>query len=84
MYVGSDHPPSIIKQILKSIAARLSSLSSSSKKKTVKTSQSYEQSLTSCGYNENITYVEQSVKNKNETKNAKETSCGLIHPIINP
>ena len=50
IHVGSDHPPSIIKQIPKSIATRLSSLSSS-KEIFLEAAQSYEQNLANCGYN---------------------------------
>ena len=61
IHVDSDHPPSIIKQIPKSIATRLSSLSSS-KETFLESAQSYEQNLASCGYKEKLTYVEQSAR----------------------
>ena len=69
IHVYSDHPPSIIKQIPKSIAATLFLLSSSKEKasqKFLKAAQSYEQNLVSCGYKEQLTYIEQSVENEKE------------------
>ena len=83
IHVDSDHPASIIKQIPKSIATRLSSLSSS-KEIFLEAAQSYEQNLASCGYKEKLTYVEQSAKKPKGKKNAKETSYGSIHPIVKP
>ena len=71
IHVDSDHPPSIIKQIQKAIAARLYSLSSS-KQIFLEAAQSYEQNLASCGYKEKLTYVEESTKNQKETKKRKK------------
>ena len=69
--VYSDHPPSIIKQIPKSIAARFSSLSSS-KDIFLEAASSYEQHLANCGYKEKSTHVEQSSKDQKETKKHKK------------
>ena len=68
--VDSDHPPSIIKQIPKSIETRLSSLSSS-KEIFLEAAQYYEQNLASCGYKEKLTYVEQSAKKTEGNKKRK-------------
>ena len=65
MHIDSDHPPSIIKQIPKSIATRLSSLSSS-KEIVLEAAQSYEQNLASCGYKEKL-----SAKKPKGNKNRK-------------
>ena len=51
IHVNSDHPPSILKQLLKSIEKRLSSLSSS-KENFEETAPYYEQHLSNCGYKE--------------------------------
>ena len=51
IYVDSNYPPSVIKKIPKSIAARLFSLSSS-KEKLLEAAQSYKQNLVSCGRRE--------------------------------
>ena len=51
IHVNSDHPPSILKQLLKSIEKRLSSLSSS-KENFEETAPYYEQHLSICGYKE--------------------------------
>ena len=67
IHVDSNYPPSVIKKIPKSIAARLFSLSSS-KEKFMEAVQSYKQNLVSCGSREKLTYVEQSVKNQKETR----------------
>ena len=70
IHVDSDHPPSIIKQIPKSTATRLSSLSSS-KEIFLEAAQSYEQNVASCGYKEKLTYVEQSAKKPKGNKKRK-------------
>ena len=70
IHVDSDHPPSITKQIPKSIATRLSSLSSS-KEIFLEAAQSYEQNLASCRYKEKLTYVEQSAKKPKGNKKRK-------------
>ena len=86
IHIDFDHPPSIIKQIPKSIATRLFLLSSS-KGTFLRAAHSYEQNLASCEYKEKLIYVEQSAKNQKEAKkkkkkNAKKTLYGLIHPIV--
>ena len=63
IYTDSNHPSSIIKQIPKSIATRLSLLSSSSKETFLEAAQSYKQNLAYCGNKEKLTYVDESVKN---------------------
>ena len=70
IHVDSDHPSSIIKQIPKSVATRLSS-SSSSKEIFLEATQSYEQNLASCGYKEKLTYVERSSKKPKGNKKRK-------------
>ena len=59
IHVDSDHLPSILKQILKSIVTRLSSLSSA-KKIFLEAAQYYQRNLASCQYKEKLTYIEQS------------------------
>ena len=68
--VDSGHPQSIIKQIPKSIATRLSLLLSS-KELFLEAAQFNEQNLTSCGYKEKLTYVEQSAKKLKRNKKRK-------------
>ena len=55
IHVNSDHPPSILKQLPKSIEKRLSSLSSS-KEIFKETAPYYEQHLSNCGYKEKLNY----------------------------
>ena len=71
IHVDSDHPPSVTMQIPKSIAARLSSLSSS-KEIFLEAAQSYDQNLACCRYKEKLAYAEQIVKKQKEKKNAKK------------
>ena len=72
--IQSDQPPSITKQLSRSIEKHLSQLSSSNNI-FYKTAPYYEQRLTSCGYNEKLTYQQQGEKNKNIRKNQK---CNII------
>ena len=58
IHIQSDHPPSITKQLPRSIEKRLSQLSSP-KDIFYKTTSYYEQSLASCGYNEKLIYQQQ-------------------------
>ena len=74
IHIQSDQPPSITKQLSRSIEKHLSQLSSS-KDIFYKTAPYYEQQLTSCGYNEKLTYQQQGEKNKNIRKNRK---CNII------
>ena len=55
--VNSDQPPSILKQLPKSIEKRLSSLSSS-KEIFKETAPYYEQYLSNCGYKEKLNYCD--------------------------
>ena len=55
IYVNSDHPPSILKQLPKSIEKRLSSLSLS-KEIFEETALHYEQYLSNCGYKKKLNY----------------------------
>ena len=78
----SDYPPSITKQLPRSIKKRLSQLSSS-KDIFYKTAPYYEQRLASCGYNEKLTYQQQRENNKNIGKNENAILFGLTHPTAN-
>ena len=73
IHIQSDHPPSITKQLLRSIKKHLSQLSSS-KDIFYETTPYYEQGLAICGYNEKLTYQQQGENienNKNIGKNRK-------------
>ena len=73
MHIQSDYPPSITKQLPRSIEKCLSQLSSS-KDIFYETTPYYEQRLASCGYNEKLTYQkkgENNENNKNIEKNRK-------------
>ena len=73
IHIQSDHPPSITKQFPQPIKKFLSQLSSS-KEIFYETTPYYKQRLTSCGYNEKLTYQQQGEKiekNKNIMKNRK-------------
>ena len=73
IHIQSDHPPSITKQLSRSIEKHLSQLSSS-KDVFYETTPYYEQRLASCGYNEKLTYQqkgENNENNKNIGKNRK-------------
>ena len=67
IHVDSNYPPSVMKKIPKSMAARLFSLSSS-KEKLLEAAQPYKQNLISCGRKKKLTYVEKSVKKQKETR----------------
>ena len=62
IHVNSDHPPSILKQLPKSIEKRLSSLSSS-KEIFEETVPYYEQQLSNCGYKEKLNYRDPTPQN---------------------
>ena len=62
IHVNSDQPPSILKQLPKSIEKRLSSLSSS-KKIFEETAPNYEQHLSNCGYKEKLNYRDPTPQN---------------------
>ena len=62
IHVNSDHPPSILKQLPKSIEKRLSSLSSS-KEIFEETGPYYEQQLSNCGYKEKLNYRDPTPQN---------------------
>ena len=66
IHVDFDHPPSIIKEIPKSIPTQLSSLSSS--KETFHQAKHYEQSRASWGQEEKLTYIEKNVQNHKEPR----------------
>ena len=70
IHIQSDHPPSITKQLPRSIEKRLSQLSSS-KDIFYKTAPYYEQRLASCGYNKKLTYQKQG-ENIENIKNIRE------------
>ena len=73
IHIQSDHPPSITKQLPRSIEKRLSQLSSS-KDIFYETAPYFEQRLASCGYNKKLTYQQQgeNIENiKNIRKNRK-------------
>ena len=62
IHVNSDPPPSILKQLPKSIEKRLSSLSSS-KEIFEETAPYYEQHLSNCGYKEKLNYRDPTPQN---------------------
>ena len=64
IHIQSDHPPSISKQLPRSIEKRLSQLSSS-KDIFYETTPYHEQRLASCGYNEKLTYQQKGENNEN-------------------
>ena len=73
IHIQSDNPPSITKQLPRSIENCLSQLSSS-KAIFYETTSYYEQRIASCGYNEKLTYQQQEENienNKNIGKNQK-------------
>ena len=82
IHIQSDHPPSITKQLPRSIEKRLLQLSSS-KDIFYGTAPYYEQCLASCEYNENLTYQEHGeyIENiKNIRKNRKRNNIWLNPP----
>ena len=62
IHVNSDHPPSILKQLPKSIEKRLSFLSSS-KEIFEETAPYYQQHLSNCGYKEKLNYRDPTPQN---------------------
>ena len=64
IHIQSDHPPSITKQLPRSIEKRSSQLSSS-KDIFYETTPYYERRLASCGYNEKLTYQQKGENNEN-------------------
>ena len=62
IHVNSDHPPSILKQLPKSIEKRLSCLLSS-KEIFEETAPYYEQHLSNCGYKEKLNYRDPATQN---------------------
>ena len=70
IHIESDHPPSITNQLPWPIKKHLSQLSLS-KDTFYETTPYYEQRLTSCGYNEKLTYQHQRESNKNTGKTRK-------------
>ena len=79
IHVESDRPPSITKQILKSITTRLFSLSSSKEIFHQATSY-YTQSLASSGHKRKLIYVEKSVQNKKEPRKRKRNITWFNSP----
>ena len=77
IHIQSDHPPSITKQLPRSIEKRLSQLSSS-KDIFYKTTPYYEQRLASCGYNEKLTYQQQGENNENNKNIGKNRKRNII------
>ena len=72
IHVESDHPLQIIKKIPRSIAKRLSRLSST--KQIFENSKDYyEQLLRQCGYNEKLNYTEE-----NSKINKKSRKCNIL------
>ena len=73
IHIESDHPPSITRELPRSIEKHLSQLSSS-KDIFYETAPYYEQRLVNCGYNEKLTCQQQGQKIENIkhiTKNRK-------------
>ena len=75
--IQSNHPPAIPKQLPRSIEKCLSQLSSS-KDILYETTPYYEQSLTSCGYNEDLTYQQQGENNENVKNIGKNRKRNII------
>ena len=85
IHIQSDHPPSITKQLPRSIKKRLSQLSSS-KDIFYETTPYYEQRLARCGYNEKLSInskekILKIIKTLGKIKNA--ILYGLTHPTAN-
>ena len=70
--VNSNHPPPIIKQILKYINKRLSNLSAN-EEVFLNNIQPYQEALNKCGFQDELTYVEtiNTTENHNEKKKRK-------------
>ena len=77
IHIQSDHPPSITKQLPRSIEKRLSQLSSS-KDIFYETTPYYEQRLASCGYNEKLTYQQKGENNENNKNFGKNRKRNII------
>ena len=77
----SNHPPSIIKQLPKSVELRLSQLST--KKELLKNSFTpCNKALTKAGYKHNMRFQKNITQNTTTNKNRKEIYYGLIHPTV--
>ena len=81
IYIKSDHPPSITKQLPQAIKKRLSNISS--KYIFYVTTLYYEQRPANCGYNEKRTYQPQGENNENTGKTANAILYCLAHPTAN-
>ena len=79
IHIKSDHPPSITKQLPRSIEKRLSQLSSS-KDIFYKTTPYYEQRLASCGYNEKLTY-QQKGENMKIIKTLEKIENAILYDL---
>ena len=77
IHIQLDHPPSVIKQLQRSILERLSQLSSS-KDIFYETTPYFEQLLASCGYNEKLTYQQQGENIENNKNIAKNRERNII------
>ena len=77
IHIQSDHPPSITKQLPRSIEKRLSQLLSS-KYIFYETTPYYEQRLISCGYNEKLTYQQKGENNENNKNIGKNQKRNII------
>ena len=75
--IQSDHPPSITKQLPRSIEKRLLQLPSS-KDIFYETAPYYEQCLASCEYNEKLSYQQQGENIENIKNIRKNQKCNII------
>ena len=73
----TDHPPSITKQLPRSIEKHLSQLSPS-KDIFYKTTPYYEQRPANCGYNEKLTYQQNGENNENNKNIGKNRKRNII------
>ena len=77
IHIQSDDPPSITKQLARSIEKHLLQLSSS-KDIFYETTPYYEQRLAICGYNEKLTYHQQGENNENNKNIGKNRKRNII------
>ena len=76
-FTSIDHPPSITKQLPRSIKTRLSHLPSS-KDIFYERETYYEQRLTACGYNKKLTYQQQGENIENIRNIGENRKCNII------
>ena len=82
IHVNSDHPPSIVKEISRSIEKRLSILSSA-KNIFQESAIYYEKYLKNSGYKSKLQYQQPKENNQNKRKE-KVTLFGSIHHTASP